>query len=143
MATIVEVHALEHEAHNPLDRAYKLVITRHKLRNSTDIPSFSFQRPKQSIDAYIPRTGRPFEVRKANVEDLEAGELKSSWDLEAVHKAVSQDQAAAFQKTVSIGFLLSSAKGAWDSSDAMNQVFPDYEFTSAEAFLKKVWAGKP
>ncbi|KAK7966217.1 uncharacterized protein PG986_000494 [Apiospora aurea] len=56
--------------------------------------------------------GRPFEVGKVKLEDLEAGELTSSWDLEAVHKAVSPDEASAFHKTVSIGFLLSSVKGA-------------------------------
>ncbi|KAK8041081.1 NAD(P)-binding protein [Apiospora phragmitis] len=87
--------------------------------------------------------GRPFDVGEVKLEDLEAGELKSSWNLEAVHSAVSQDQESAFQKAVSIGFLLSSIKGAWDSSDEMNQMFPDYKFTSAEMFLKKVWEGKP
>ncbi|KAK8017730.1 hypothetical protein PG993_014056 [Apiospora rasikravindrae] len=51
-------------------------------------------------------------VGKVKLEDLEAGELKSPWDLEAVHKAVSPDEAPVFQKTVSIGFLLSSVKGA-------------------------------
>ncbi|KAK8067242.1 hypothetical protein PG997_013989 [Apiospora hydei] len=87
--------------------------------------------------------GRPFEVGKVKLEDLEAGELKSSWDLEAVHKAVSPDEASAFQKTVSIGFLLSSAKCAWDSSGEMNQTFPDYKFTSAEEFLTRIWERKP
>ncbi|KAK7911073.1 NAD(P)-binding protein [Apiospora marii] len=87
--------------------------------------------------------GHTFDLGKVKLADLEAGELKSSWDLEAVHKAVSQDQAAAFQKTVSIGFLLSSVKGAWDSSDEMNHMFPDYEFTSAEEFLMKAWEVKP
>lgn len=81
-------------------------------------------------------------MRKVKLADLEAGEFRSSWDLEAVHRAVPQDQAAAFQKTVTVGFLLSSAKGAWDSSDEMNQMFPEYEFTSAEEFLKKVWEEK-
>lgn len=60
-----------------------------------------------------------------------------------MHKAVSKDQAAAFQKTVSIGFLIRSAKGVWDSSDEMNQMFPDYKFTATEGFLEKVWKGKP
>ena len=76
------------------------------------------------------------------VEDLEAGELKTSWGLEARHHSVSEDQAAAFLKVVAIGFLLSSQKGAWDSSDEMNQLFPDYEFTQAESFLTNIWNGK-
>jgi hypothetical protein len=46
-------------------------------------------------------------------------------------------------KAVPIGMLLSSMKGAWDSSDEMNQLFPDYEFTKMEDFLTKIWEGKP
>lgn len=77
------------------------------------------------------------------LEDLEVGELKTAWSLEAVHKAVSNDQAQALLKMVCIGTLLSSAKGAWDSSDEMNQLFPKYEFTPIEEFLSRVWEGKP
>ncbi|KAI0445273.1 NAD(P)-binding protein [Xylaria telfairii] len=87
--------------------------------------------------------GRPFAIEKMKVEDLEAGELKASWGLEAVHKSVSDEQAQALLKMVCIGTLLSSSKGAWDSSDEMNQIFPEYEFTPIEEFLSKVWDGKP
>ena len=86
--------------------------------------------------------GRSFSIDKVKVEDLEAGNLKTSWGLEAVHRAVSEDQASALLKAVSIGVLLSSSKGAWDSSDELNQHFPDYEFTLIEDFLAKVWEGK-
>ncbi|KAI1074522.1 hypothetical protein F5B20DRAFT_563081 [Whalleya microplaca] len=87
--------------------------------------------------------GCPFTVDKVNVEDLEAGCLKTSWGLETVHQAVPEDQASALLKAVSIGILLSSAKGAWDSSDELNQLLPDYRFTLAEDFLLKVWEVKP
>lgn len=83
------------------------------------------------------------DVTKVKVEDLEAGNLKSSWGLQAVHHAVPDDQAQALLKQVAIGFLLSSLKGAWNVSDDFNQIFPDYEFTSIEDFLTKVWEGKP
>ncbi|KAI0965070.1 NAD(P)-binding protein [Xylaria arbuscula] len=86
--------------------------------------------------------GRPFMVEKVKAEDLEAGELKTSWSLEAVHQAVPDDQAQALLKAVCIGTLLSSSKGAWDSSDEMNQLFPEYKFTSIEEFLLEVWGGK-
>lgn len=46
-------------------------------------------------------------------------------------------------KVVSIGILLSSMKGAWDVSDELNQMFPDYKFEKAEHFLTRVWYGKP
>ncbi|RYP31032.1 hypothetical protein DL767_005972 [Monosporascus sp. MG133] len=87
--------------------------------------------------------GWSFTVDKVKVEDLEAGNLKTSWGLEAVHRAVSEDQASALLKAVSIGVLLSSLKGAWDISDELNQLFPDYEFTRIEDFLAKTWEGKP
>ncbi|RYO80438.1 hypothetical protein DL766_001326 [Monosporascus sp. MC13-8B] len=87
--------------------------------------------------------GCSFAVDKVKVEDLEAGNLKTSWGLEAVHRAVSEDQVSALLKAVSIGILLSSLKGAWDISDEMNQLFPDYEFTRIEDFLAKTWEGKP
>ncbi|KAI1394465.1 NAD(P)-binding protein [Hypoxylon trugodes] len=87
--------------------------------------------------------GCPFKTEKVKIEDIEAGHLKTSWGLSAVHQAVSEEQASDLLKNVSIGILLSSSKGAWDISDEWNQVFPDYEFTPIESFLAKVWDGKP
>lgn len=46
-------------------------------------------------------------------------------------------------KTVLIGTLLSSAKGAWDVSNAFNPLLPDYKFTQIEEFLAGVWEGQP
>ncbi|KEF57113.1 uncharacterized protein A1O9_07303 [Exophiala aquamarina CBS 119918] len=86
--------------------------------------------------------GQPFIVEKAQLSDLEAGELKTSWTLEAVHAAVSPAEAAAMLKIVSIGILLSSTKGAWDVSDEMSALFPDHRFTRVEEFLEKVWGAK-
>ncbi len=84
-------------------------------------------------------SGQTFEVEKVKVQDLEAGELKTSWDLEAVHHSVPADQAAAALKAVSISLLLSSSRGAWDSSDDYNQIFPDYEYAPIDRFLGNVW----
>lgn len=77
------------------------------------------------------------------VEDLEAGILKTSWTVAKKHKAVTDEQASALFKAVTIGMLLSSAKGAWNVSDELNQLFPDYKFEEIEGFLTKVWSGKP
>ena len=89
------------------------------------------------------RTGRPFAVETVRAEDLEVGELKTSWSLEAVHSAVPDNQADALLKAVCIGTLLSSSKGAWESSNEMNQLFPGFDFTPIEGFLSKVWRDKP
>ncbi|XDG05331.1 hypothetical protein ABKA04_004946 [Annulohypoxylon sp. FPYF3050] len=86
--------------------------------------------------------GHPFAVDKVKVEDLANGELKTTWNIQAIHQSVSAEQAAALLKAVSIGILLSSSKGAWDISDELNQLFPDFEFASIENFLTKVWEGK-
>ncbi|EPS35796.1 hypothetical protein H072_10797 [Dactylellina haptotyla CBS 200.50] len=86
--------------------------------------------------------GHAFNVEKVQIDDLNAGELKTSWGLEAVHRAVSQGDAAELLKSVSIGILLSSLKGAWDVSEDFNKLFPDYQFSSAETFLRNVWVGK-
>jgi len=77
------------------------------------------------------------------LEDLEAGILTASWKLEASHPSVTGDEVENMLKTVLIGTLLSSAKGAWDVSDDFNQLLPDFKFTEMEDFLTKVWKGKP
>ncbi|KAK6497308.1 hypothetical protein TWF506_004781 [Arthrobotrys conoides] len=87
--------------------------------------------------------GRPFNVDYVNTEDLEAGNLNTSWGLEAVHRAVANDQASAMLKAVSIGILLSSTKGAWDISNDWSEIFPDYSFNAIEDFLTAVWSDKP
>lgn len=69
-----------------------------------------------------------------------------SWTLGTRHPSFTDDQAeqlAAALKDVLIGTLVSSAKGAWDVSDAWNRLLPDYEFTKIEMFLAEVWEGKP
>jgi hypothetical protein len=90
--------------------------------------------------------GGPFTIDKVKLEDLEAGNLKASWTLGKRHPSFTEDQAnqlAAMIKTVLIGTLLSSAKGAWDVSGAFNQLLPDYKFTHIEEFLERVWKGQP
>lgn len=88
-------------------------------------------------------TGRPFTIDKVKLEDLENGILAASWTLEASHPSVIKDQVEKMLKTVLIGTLLSSAKGAWDVSDEVNKLLPDFKFTQIEDFLTKVWEGKP
>ncbi|KAK2810329.1 hypothetical protein FQN50_003060 [Emmonsiellopsis sp. PD_5] len=83
--------------------------------------------------------GAPFTVDKVHLADLEAGTLNTSWSLEATHSSIPADEAAAMLKRVAIGILVSSAKGAWDSTDGMSGLFADYRFTGIEEFLEGVW----
>ncbi|KAJ4345834.1 uncharacterized protein N0V89_011969 [Didymosphaeria variabile] len=94
---------------------------------------------KQIIEVGEKLRGRPFAVEKVTLEDLEKGILTSSWCLEVPHKAVSAEAAEQMLKQVTIGMLLSTAKGAWEGSDEINQLFPDYLFTRIEDFLAGVW----
>ncbi|KAF3062434.1 hypothetical protein GL218_03376 [Daldinia childiae] len=87
--------------------------------------------------------GGSFTVDIVELEDLEAGNLTASWNLEARHPSVADEEAANMLKEVLVGMLLSSAKGAWDISDEWNQRLPDYKFTEMKQFLGEVWQGKP
>ena len=77
------------------------------------------------------------------LEDLEAGNLLTSWAVAKKHAAVSDEEATVLFKVVTVGLLLSSVEGAWDVSDELNQLFPGYQFEKIEAFLAGVWADKP
>ncbi|RDL35782.1 Uncharacterized protein BP5553_06394 [Venustampulla echinocandica] len=87
--------------------------------------------------------GGSFAIDKVKLEDLENGILTASWTLEARHPSVTREQAEKMLKTVLIGTLISSVKGAWDVSDEFNQLLPDFKFTQIEDFLATVWKGKP
>ena len=88
-------------------------------------------------------TGHPFTIDKVKLEDLENGNLTASWTLEASHPTVTGDQVDKMVKTVLIGTLIGSAKGAWNVSDEVNKLLPDFRFTQIEDFLAKIWHGKP
>jgi hypothetical protein len=95
-----------------------------------------------NLSGLLEITGRPFVIDKVKLEDLENGQLKASWKLEASHPSVASDQVADMLNTVLIGMLASSAKGAWACSDEFNQLLPDAKFTQIEGFLAGVWEGK-
>ncbi|TVY94477.1 Oxidoreductase, partial [Lachnellula willkommii] len=86
--------------------------------------------------------GHPFTIDKVRLEDLENGILTASWTLEASHPTVAGDQIEKMLKTVLIGTLIGSAKGAWDVSDEVNKLLPDFRFTQIDDFLTEVWQGK-
>lgn len=113
-----------------------------RVRGRDTSTSSCGEEPSGDVALLICSVARQFAVEKVRAEDLEAGELKTTWSLEAIHKAVSDDKAQALLKMVCIGTLLSSSKGAWDSSDEMNQLFPEYKFMSIEEFLSRAWKGR-
>ncbi|KAF2442368.1 NAD(P)-binding protein [Karstenula rhodostoma CBS 690.94] len=94
---------------------------------------------KQIIEIGEKVRGCPFAVEKVKLEDLEKGNLTSPWGLEVPHKAVSEEEAQHMLRQVTIGMLLSTAKGAWEGSNELNQLFPNCRFTAIEDFLAEVW----
>ncbi|TVY78397.1 hypothetical protein LSUE1_G004734 [Lachnellula suecica] len=87
--------------------------------------------------------GQALSVEKVNLADLENGDLKTSWGLEASHPSADESQIEDLLKTVLIGTRLSGVKGAWDVSNNFNTLLPALEFTQIENFLERVWEGKP
>ncbi|KXX80390.1 Isoflavone reductase IRL [Madurella mycetomatis] len=90
--------------------------------------------------------GGPFSVDAVKLEDLEAGKLTVSSTIKARHSSVMQmpeEQAEAMAKSVLVGMLLSSAKGAWEVSNEWNRLLPDFEFTKMQDFLCEAWQAKP
>lgn len=84
-----------------------------------------------------------FTVDKLALEDLEAGELKSSWYPLIDHHSVPEDLRHQMSKGATIEFVRAGAMGTWSVSDEWNRLLPGYRFTSAEEYLTKVWEGKP
>ena len=103
----------------------------------------SFRYPQQKVNLFTKDLGGPFATDTVKLEDLEAGNLRTSWQLEATHPSVADDQAADMLKAVLIGTLLSGAKGAWDVSDELNRILLDFKFTRIEDFLANIWEDKP
>lgn len=85
----------------------------------------------------------PFAIDRVKLEDLEAGNLNTSWAIAKKHAAVNDEEASALFKLVTIGLVLSSVEGAWDVSNELNQLFPDHQSEDIETFLAGVWGEKP
>jgi hypothetical protein len=86
--------------------------------------------------------GKPFTVDRVTVEDLEAGNLKTSWVPPFNHPSIPKEQHEAYAKVVIIGALLGAERGAYDVSDEWNQLLPHLSLTSIENFLRAVWKDK-
>lgn len=103
-------------------------------------PSYFFYARRGS---FLTRLLGDFVVDTLSMEDLEGGELKSSWHPLIDHKSLSDDIRHQVSKGATIEFVRTSAMGTWRVSDEWNKLLPAYRFTTAEEYLTKVWEGKP
>ncbi|EFQ25208.1 uncharacterized protein GLRG_00352 [Colletotrichum graminicola M1.001] len=86
--------------------------------------------------------GKPFEVDRLKLEDLEAGIIKTNFVAPLDLPGMSPEELANFTKVVTIGATVSIAKGAWAVSDEWNQLLPDFKPMGIEQYVKTVWGGK-
>ena len=68
------------------------------------------------------------------MDDLEAGRGEGQG-------ALTQETVRTFSPVVLQGTLLAIHRGMWTVSDEWNQIFPDYEFTQVEDYLRQFWPG--
>ncbi|CAL1714285.1 unnamed protein product [Somion occarium] len=64
--------------------------------------------------------GQPFSVETIKLEDLETGNINTSWFPVVGHPSIPKEEVESFSK-----------------------LLPSYKFTGVEEFLSEVWAGKP
>jgi hypothetical protein len=89
------------------------------------------------------KLGKPFAVDKVPTDAMEDGTWSSSWLPKVDHPSIPPEHVEMASKTVTAGILLAIKDGAFECGNVWNKLLPGYDFESAEAFLKKAWAGKP
>jgi hypothetical protein len=96
-------------------------------------------------------SGKLFVVDRLLKEDIERGEMKTSWlpsfsnpnSLDFAPTAAGEIPREAISKHILSGSLLAISRGAWDVSNEWNQLLPEMKFTGIEEFLRPHWIGKP
>jgi hypothetical protein len=81
----------------------------------------------------------PFQVDKVPYDEAKAGTAKLLWVPMLTHHSVPEDKRLQFSEYVTLGYMLSLADGGWNTSREWNEIFPDYKFTTAEEYVRKVW----
>lgn len=82
-------------------------------------------------------------VERVSLDDLRAGQLKTSWCPTVNHPEIPEEHRKLISKNIMITTMRSMAEGAWNVSTRWNELLPDYQFTTAEHFLRELWGGKP
>lgn len=88
------------------------------------------------------KIGGQFDVERLDPADLKAGIVHSSWKPKIEHPSITAEQIEELESQFVSGIVLSMGSGVMDGSDEWNKLLPEYNFTSAEAFLSEFWYGK-
>ena len=87
--------------------------------------------------------GGRFAVERISTKGLEDSTWSSSWLPKVDHPSIPMEHVESASKMMIAGILLAMKENAFVTSKEWNTLLPDYEFTGAETFLRKMWAGKP
>ncbi|CAL1714302.1 unnamed protein product [Somion occarium] len=88
--------------------------------------------------------GKPFAVETLTLEDIESGNINTSWYPVLEHPSIPKEEIESFSKMALGGTLIGIAKAAYTiPTDEWNKLLPSYKFADIEEFLYEAWAGKP
>ncbi|KAF9693836.1 hypothetical protein EKO04_008424 [Ascochyta lentis] len=87
--------------------------------------------------------GGEWTVEYVKGEDVRRGVLETKWVPQMSHPVIPSQDREQWSKDFLVMFFVGILNGAWDVSDEWNQRVPEYEFQSAEAYLRKAWEGRP
>ncbi|KAH7084723.1 NmrA-like family protein-like protein [Paraphoma chrysanthemicola] len=83
-----------------------------------------------------------WQVEHVKSEDVEKGELKTSFVPVMDHPVIPLDQREKYSAQFVREFFVAMKKGCWNVEDTWNKRFPDFKFTGVEKYLVKAWEGK-
>ncbi|KIL87120.1 hypothetical protein FAVG1_09674 [Fusarium avenaceum] len=82
----------------------------------------------------------PFKIEKISNEALETRNVATSWYPVVEHHGVPEEMREQISKGVLVEYVAGLKRGVWTVSDEWNKLLPDFEFTSAESYLKGIWS---
>lgn len=85
-----------------------------------------------------------FQIDRLSYDAAKKGTAETTWYPLLEHPSIPSDIPAdtliALSKKVHMAYAVSFAEGAWSVSDEWNQLLPEYQFTSAEQYLRRAWS---
>ncbi|KAM0390708.1 hypothetical protein ACHAPZ_011589 [Fusarium culmorum] len=82
----------------------------------------------------------PFKIEKISNEALETRNITTSWYPVVEHHGVPKEMREQVSKGVLVEYVAGLKRGVWTVSNEWNKLLPDFEFTSAEGYLKGIWS---
>jgi hypothetical protein len=86
--------------------------------------------------------GGEWKVDQVSSEDVEKGELKTSWVPQLEHPAIPVDLREKFSVGFVLEFFRAMKSGSWDVGREWNERLTSFEPMSLETYLTKAWKGR-